>query len=139
MVETASLMAPNAFATKGTLISTSAVRSVATRPMAACRIETTRRFSPKAQAIASNATTPNADCNCNIGPRSPEPIMAAGDLQVQCRSQQCAGIDKRFGLGHAVTNNKEVELRDGSHFGKQEPGSNHVFHDAAGRRRAAQA
>ena len=48
--------------------------------------------------------------------------MAAGDLQVQCRSRPCAGIDKRFGLGHAVTNNKEVELRDGSRFRKQEPG-----------------
>lgn len=65
--------------------------------------------------------------------------MAAGDLQAQCRSRPCAGIDKRFGLGHALKNDKEVELRDGSHFRKQEPRASHVFHDAGGRWRSAHA
>jgi hypothetical protein len=31
--------------------------------MTACLAETAKRFSPQAQAIASNANTPNADCN----------------------------------------------------------------------------
>src|SRR5204863_949212 len=64
-------MAPKACATTGSLSSTTAVTSVAARPMAACRSDTARRFSPHAQAIASNATTPNADCNCSMNPPDP--------------------------------------------------------------------
>jgi hypothetical protein len=45
IVLTASLMAPNAFATGGSLSSTSAVTTVAASPIAICRNETARRLS----------------------------------------------------------------------------------------------
>src|SRR5688500_12651636 len=61
-------MAPNAFATGGSLSSTNAVTTVAASPTAICRNETARRFSLSAHAIASNASTPNADCSCSMNP-----------------------------------------------------------------------
>ena len=63
MAPTASLMAPNACATNGSFVSTTAVRKVTARPIAACLGDTARRFSLSAHAIASNANTPNADCS----------------------------------------------------------------------------
>ena len=51
--------------------STSAVRMVTARPTAPCRSDTARRFSPSAQAIASSASTPNADCSCSMNPPNP--------------------------------------------------------------------
>jgi hypothetical protein len=56
-------MTPNACATMGSFISATAVRRETARPMAACLSETARRFSPNVHAIASNASTPNADCS----------------------------------------------------------------------------
>src|SRR3954453_16559726 len=72
MAPTASFMTPNARATNGTLISSRAVSSVATSPIAACRHEIARRFSPRAHAIASSAKTPNADWTCCMFPAFPE-------------------------------------------------------------------
>ena len=78
IVLTASLMAPNAFATGGSLSSTSAVTTVTASPTAICRNETARRFSLSAHAIASNASTPNADCSCSMNPPpTPGAIMPA--------------------------------------------------------------
>ena len=57
------LIAPNTCATPGNLISAAAVAKVTASPMAVWRNETARRFSPKAQASASSATMPNADCS----------------------------------------------------------------------------
>jgi hypothetical protein len=47
IVLTASLMAPKALATSGSLIRTSAVRTVTASPIAACRHDTARRFFAK--------------------------------------------------------------------------------------------
>src|SRR5882757_3621074 len=101
MVPTASLMAPKALATTGSLISTSAVATVATSPIAACRIETARRFSPSAQAIASSASTPNADCSCSMDPPNARRDYASGPLQSAMlpRADRC-GIDKGAVVGH---------------------------------------
>jgi hypothetical protein len=62
------LITPKACVTSGTLINTSAVTTVTASPIAACRSDTILRFSLNTQAITSNATTPNADCNCSITP-----------------------------------------------------------------------
>ena len=68
MAPTASLMTEKACATNGSFISASAVRRVTARPIAACFSDTARRFSLKAHAMPSSATTPNADCSCCILP-----------------------------------------------------------------------
>jgi hypothetical protein len=86
MAPTASLMTPKARATSGTLISTTAVRSVKANPIAACRSETARRFSPRPHAIASNANTPNADCSCCMIHPMPERLWRQDH-------QLCNGVD----------------------------------------------
>src|SRR3954454_19383407 len=93
-------MAPNAFATGGSLSSTSAVMTVAASPTAICRNDTARRFSPSAQAIASNASTPNADCTCSMIPKPPRAIMPAGLASAMPGSHSGRAIDKRRGVSH---------------------------------------
>ncbi|MEY9818081.1 hypothetical protein ABIF75_001727 [Bradyrhizobium japonicum] len=58
---------------------------VATRPIAACRSDTARRFSANAKAINSNAKMPSADCKRSMMSPKPPMIMAAPALQTQCR------------------------------------------------------
>src|SRR3984893_8557662 len=80
-------MTPKACATNGSLIRTMAVANVTTRPIAACRSETAPRFSPKPQAIASNAKIPSADCNCSMMSPPPSAIMAAPQFKAQCHAE----------------------------------------------------
>src|ERR1700753_3698941 len=80
-------MAANARVTRGAWISTIAVTTVATSPIAACRNDTARRFSPNAHASASNANTPNADCNFSIDP--PEPTGADYRLHAPMCNAAC--------------------------------------------------
>ena len=123
MVLTASLMAPKALATSGSLISTSAVTRVTASPIAVCRNDTARRFSPSAHAIASNASTPNADCSCSMIPKPPRAIMAAADLQAQCRAaRRWRPLTSEAGVGHGVINNNCSGAGNGSRFDKQETG-----------------
>ena len=50
------------------------------------RIETLRRFSPRAHAIASIAKTPNVDCNCSMMPPNNRLIMAVTHWIAQCHA-----------------------------------------------------
>src|SRR5262245_10617473 len=106
-------MTPKARATTGSLSSTMAVASVTARPIAACRSDTARRFSPHAHAIASNATTPSADCNCSMNPPIPITRLCQRRAAAQCRVA-VAGVDNRTVVGHAsvMSSTETVGARD---------------------------
>ena len=60
----------------GTLVKNAALAKVTASPTALCRQNTARRFSLIAQAIASKANMPNADCSCCI-PAFPIRVLPA--------------------------------------------------------------
>src|ERR1700674_1803541 len=72
MASTALLIAAKPAPPCGTLSRTTARPIETARPMPTCRPDTARRSSLMTQAIASNATTPKADCSvCMIPTRCP--------------------------------------------------------------------
>ena len=77
-----------------------AVVSVTARPIAACRSDTARRFSPHAHAIASKATTPNADCSCSMSPPNPDAIMPAPRGRAMPCCGRSAAVDIGVSVGH---------------------------------------
>src|SRR5579872_5888253 len=97
MASTAPLMTKNPAVTWGSLRNSAAVAKVTARPIAACRMETARRFSLRIQAIASKAAMPNADCNSCM-PHAPELPSAASHERHQVGHhghEQHVGVERQ--------------------------------------------
>src|SRR5205823_13607192 len=117
-------MTPKARATGGNLISTTAVNNVTASPMTACRSETARRFSPRAQPIAGNANPPNADCSCGMIPPmsarlwgQDHPPRSGAGVSGTVRARLLAPADERqLGSHHCHEQYARIE-RQGRHIG----------------------